>query len=97
MRSWTRGSATEAVAMTEIEPPIKVERSADLRYALHLFRRNPLVLAGLVLSVGSLTVALLSHLLVNPTAWQLTHPVLQNFWNNPIIGWGNFNIASRPN
>src|SRR5271155_1691093 len=95
MRSWTRGSATEGMAVAETEQP-KVRQSADVRYALHLFRRNPLVLAGLVLSAGSLTVALLSHLLVNPTAWQLTHPVLKNCWDNPIIGWGNVNIASCP-
>jgi peptide/nickel transport system permease protein len=82
--------------MTEIEPTIKVKRSADLRYALHLFRKNPLVLAGLVLSVGSIATALLSHVLVNPALWQLTHPSLKNCWNNPLFGWGNANIATCP-
>jgi peptide/nickel transport system permease protein len=82
--------------MTEIEPTTKVDKSADLRHALHLFRRNPLVLAGLVLSVGSIAVALLSHLLVNPTSWHLTHPILKNCWNNPLFGWGNANIAACP-
>ena len=42
----------------------------DLRYALHLLRRNPIVLVGVILSAGSIIVALLSPLLVNPTAWQ---------------------------
>lgn len=82
--------------MTEIEPPAKVGQSADIRYALHLFRQNPLVLAGLVLSVGSIGTALLSHLLVNPNSWQVTHPLLKNCWNNPLFGWGNANIAKCP-
>jgi peptide/nickel transport system permease protein len=81
--------------MTEIEPqpPVKARQSADLRFALHLFRQNPLVLAGLVLSVGSISVALLSPVLVNPTSWRITHPLLKNCWNNGLFGWGNANIA----
>jgi peptide/nickel transport system permease protein len=81
--------------MTEIEPqpPVQSGQSADLRYALHLFRKNPLVLAGLVLSVGSISLALLSPLLVNSASWQITHPLLKNCWNNPLFGWGNANIA----
>lgn len=82
--------------MTEIEPEVKVERSADLRYALHLFRQNPLVLAGLVLSVGSISLALLSHFLVNPNAWQITDAAVKNCWNNPLFGWGSANIAKCP-
>jgi len=82
--------------MTEIEPTVEVNRSADVRFALHLFRKNPLVLAGLVLSVGSIAVALLSPFLVSPTSWQITHPLLKNCWNNPLFGWGNANIATCP-
>ena len=84
--------------MTEIEPqpPAQSGQSADLRYALHLFRRNPLVLVGLVLSIGSIAIALLSHLLVNPNAWQLTNAPLKNCWDNPLFGWGNVNIAACP-
>jgi peptide/nickel transport system permease protein len=82
--------------MTEIEPTVEVERSADLRYALHLFRKNPLVLAGLVLSVGSILVALLSHVLVSPATSQHLHPVLKNCWDSPLINWGNVNIATCP-
>ena len=82
--------------MTEIEPKVEVDQSADLRYALHLFRKNPLVLAGLVLSVGSIAIALLSPFLVNPTSWQITHPLLKNCWSSPLFGWGNANIATCP-
>ncbi len=82
--------------MSESVPPAEARRSADLRFALHLFRDNPLVLAGLVLSVGSIAVALLSPLLVDPTSWQITHPFLKNCWNNPLFGWGNANIQPCP-
>ncbi len=82
--------------MTEIEPIARVDKSADLRYALHLFRRNPLVLAGLLLSVGTVAVSLLSGWLVNPTSWQVTHPIVKNCWNNSLFGWGNPNIATCP-
>ncbi|HUK75566.1 MAG TPA: ABC transporter permease [Nitrososphaerales archaeon] len=82
--------------MSETEPQVEARRSADLRYALHLFRKNPLVLAGLVLSVGSIALALLSPFLVNSTSWQITHPLLKNCWNNPLFGWGNANIQRCP-
>src|SRR5271169_2590458 len=82
--------------MSEIEEPVETKQSADLRYALHLFRQNPLVLAGLVLSVGSIALALLSPFLVDSTSWQITHPLLKNCWNNSLFGWGNANIAKCP-
>jgi peptide/nickel transport system permease protein len=82
--------------MAEVQESGRKGRSADFRYALHLFRQNPLVLAGLVLSVGSIVTALLSSYLVNPASWQLTHPLLKNCWNNPLFGWGNANIAPCP-
>jgi len=82
--------------MTEIEPIVEARQSADLRYALHLLRKNPLVLVGLVLSVGSIAIALMSPFLVNSTSWQLTHPLLKNCWNNSLFGWGNANIAACP-
>jgi len=82
--------------MTEIEPKVEVDPSADIRHALHLFRKNPLVLAGLVLSVGSIAIALLSPFLVNPASWQITHPLLKNCWSSPLFGWGNANIAACP-
>jgi peptide/nickel transport system permease protein len=85
-----------AMAETEPQAQSKPKQSADLRYALHRFRQNPLVLAGLVMSVGSLSIALLSHVLVNPATWQITHPLLKNCWNNGLFGWGNANIAKCP-
>jgi peptide/nickel transport system permease protein len=83
--------------MTEIEPEVKVDESAaDYRFALHLFRQNPLVLVGLILSAGSLILALLSPFLVNPRSYLITHPSLKNCWSNSLISWGNVNIAPCP-
>jgi peptide/nickel transport system permease protein len=82
--------------MTEIEPTVQGRPPSDLRYALHLFRKNPLVLAGLVLSVGTIALALLSHFLVSPKSYLITNPPLKNCWNNPLFGWGNVNIAACP-
>ena len=82
--------------MTEIEPEIKVSQTSDVMYAIHQFRRNPLVLAGLVLSVGSVAVALLSSFIVDPTKWQITDPPLKNCWSSSLFGWGNANIAACP-
>jgi peptide/nickel transport system permease protein len=82
--------------MTEIEPATKVDQAADVRLAFHLFRQNPLVLVGLVLSVGSIVLAVLSPFLVDPHSYLITHPILKNCWNNPLISWGNANIAKCP-
>lgn len=82
--------------MTEIEPVAEVERSADLRYAIRLFRQNPLVVVGLALAFGSVAVAFLSPFLVNPGSWQITHPLIKNCWNNGLFDWGNPNIAVCP-
>jgi peptide/nickel transport system permease protein len=64
----------------------------DLRYALHLLRRNPIVLAGVVISTVTILVAVLSPLLVNPTSWQQQHLSMRLCWNNPLINWGVGNI-----
>ena len=82
--------------MTEIEPAVVVDKSADVRYALLQFRRNPLVLAGLVLSAGTVALSLLSPLLVDSSSWQVTDQALKNCWNNPLFGWGNANIFRCP-
>jgi peptide/nickel transport system permease protein len=70
-------------------------RRDDLRHALRLFRQNPLVLVGLVLSAGTLLLAVLSPYLVNPRLAEITHPLVRNCWNNPLFGWGT-NIATCP-
>ena len=71
-------------------------RRADLRYALHLMKGNRLVLVGLVLSVATLALALLSHLLVDPALANQQPLALRLCWNNPAINWGMTNIKTCP-
>lgn len=65
---------------------------ADLKYALHLLRRNPIVLAGVTISVASVLLALLSPLIVNPTSWNQQPLNLRLCWNNPIVNWQIANV-----
>jgi peptide/nickel transport system permease protein len=67
-------------------------RRADLRYALHLLRLNPIVLAGVVISIASVLIALLSPLLVNPSSWHVQNLDLRLCWNNPAFNWGIANV-----
>ena len=67
-------------------------RRADLKYALHLLRRNPIVLAGVTISVASVLLALLSPLIVNPTSWNQQPLNLRLCWNNPIVNWQIANV-----
>jgi peptide/nickel transport system permease protein len=83
-------------APQEQKGPPSSRRSADLRFALHLFRQNPLVLVGLVLSVGTIVLAVLSPFLVNPNSYLVPNTSLKNCWNNPLINCGNANIARCP-
>ena len=71
-------------------------RRADLMYALHLMRGNKLVLVGLVLSVGTLLLTALSHLLVNPSLANQEPLALRLCWNNPLINWGISNVKACP-
>jgi peptide/nickel transport system permease protein len=75
------------------EPEAKLYgRRADIRYSLHLLRLNPIVVTGFVISIASVLLALLSHLLVNPSAWQDQNLNLRLCWNNPAINWRIANV-----
>ena len=79
----------------EPKPPLaerRVGRRADLKYSLYLLRRNPIVLAGFVISVASLLLALLSPLLVNPSSWHHQDLDLRLCWNNPMFNWQIANV-----
>ena len=73
--------------MSEEESPAAYGRRADLRLALRLFRQNPIVLAGAIISAFSVLVALLSWIVVNPSYWNLFAPSLKLCWNNTILDW----------
>ena len=62
-------------------------RRADARHMLRLLRQNPIVLVGVVISLGSVFVALFSWVLVNPSYWTQLDPTLKLCWNNPIFDW----------
>jgi peptide/nickel transport system permease protein len=75
-------------------------RLADLRYTLYLMRKNPLVLAGTIMALFFIILALLSNVVVDPRLAlpegysDHTYPFIRKYmWsaNNPI-NWGP-NIA----
>lgn len=69
-------------------------RVADIRFALHLFRQNPLIIAGLIISAGTLIISVLSNFIVDPRLGEViqSHESLRLCWNNPIINWGIKNV-----
>ena len=67
-------------------------RVADMRHALHLLKRNRIVLAGAMISAISVILALLSSILVNPRYWNQQNSNVILCWNNPIIDWHITNV-----
>ncbi|MDA4132335.1 MAG: ABC transporter permease [Thaumarchaeota archaeon] len=67
-------------------------RSADLRYALHLFRQNPLVIAGSIICAVTLFISVFANFLVNPKIGGETDLPLRLCWNNPLLNWHIANI-----
>jgi peptide/nickel transport system permease protein len=68
---------------------------AELRYALHLARKNPLVLVGSVIALGSLLLGLISPLLVAPDTWKHYYRPYEYCWNNPSITWPIVNLKTQ--
>jgi peptide/nickel transport system permease protein len=62
-------------------------RRAELRYTLRLIRKNPIVLAGALISAASVLTALFSRFVVDPSSWVLLDPPLKLCWNNPLFNW----------
>src|SRR5208337_96473 len=71
---------------------VQYGRGADIRHALHLLKRNRIVLAGAIVSVASVMLALLSGLLVNPSSWNQQNSNVILCWNNPAIDWHITNV-----
>ncbi|MHB8567797.1 MAG: ABC transporter permease [Nitrososphaerales archaeon] len=69
---------------------------AELKFALYLARRNPLVLVGSAIAVISVLVAVFSGFLVPSGIWQVSHLDVRLCWNNPIINWHLKNIFICP-
>ncbi|HEV2137987.1 MAG TPA: ABC transporter permease [Nitrososphaerales archaeon] len=78
--------------MGETSDKASYGRKAEIRYTLHLMRQNPIVLVGSVISVGSVLIALLYWILVDPSYWKTSDPFLALCWNNSIFNWGIQNV-----
>jgi peptide/nickel transport system permease protein len=72
----------------EDKKPRESRRLEDLRFALKLLRRNPLVLVGSILSLGVIIIALLSRFIVNPALANEVSYATQLCWGNHWINWG---------
>jgi len=82
-------SSQKEPSETELLQP---RRHSDLRFALHLLRQNPIVMAGLVISVATVLLALLSNVLVNGAYWHQQNLTLRLCWNNPAFSWPVTNL-----
>jgi peptide/nickel transport system permease protein len=83
----------------ESESVVRKQRSgrvAELQYALHLARKNPLVLIGTAIAVVSVLIAVFSGSIVNPKSWEFTNLSAKLCWNNPAINWNLVNVAPCP-
>jgi peptide/nickel transport system permease protein len=76
--------------------PQQPQRRSELRYTLHLMRQNPIVVVGSVLALGSVALAMLSGLIVNPAAGNVQDLPLRLCWNNPVTNWGIHNLYVCP-
>jgi len=64
----------------------------EVRYGLHLLRKNPIVLLGSIVALGSIVLSLSSGLVVDQNSWKTTHIALRLCWNNPIVNWNLRNV-----
>jgi peptide/nickel transport system permease protein len=71
-------------------------RAADFRHTLHLARRNPLVLSGIIIAAGTVLLAALSGFIVNPSSYKDLHFPLVLCWNNPLYTWNIPNLKVCP-
>jgi len=69
-------------------------RKAELRHAYIIYKQNPVVVAGSIIAVGSIVLALLSGFIVDPNLWHFQQLDLRLCWNNPIFSWPVANIFS---
>jgi len=63
-------------------------RVADLKYTLYLLRRNPLVVAGSLLSLFFIILALTATLIVDPNLAGTFDYSKKYVWSNKILNWG---------
>jgi len=76
----------------EVEVKSLTGRKADLKHMYFLYKQNPVVVAGSVIAVGSLLMALLSGIIVQPNLWQVEDLSQRLCWNNPAFSWPVANV-----
>jgi len=62
-------------------------RKAELRHAFVLYKQNPVVVAGSIIAVGSIVLAVFSGFLVDPNLWRYEQLGQRLCWNNPAFTW----------
>lgn len=63
-------------------------RVADLKYTLHLMRKNPLVVVGSLIALFFITLSFTANLIIDPLSAGDFYFERSYMWNNPIINWG---------
>jgi peptide/nickel transport system permease protein len=85
-----------AVAVQEVEQRSLTGRKAELIHVYTLWKKNPVVVAGSVIAVGSILMALLSGVVVNPNIWKVQQLDQRLCWNNPAFAWPVPNLYNCP-
>lgn len=63
-------------------------RVADLKYTLHLMRKNPLVVVGSLIALFLIILSFTANLIIDPLSAGDFYFERSYMWNNPIINWG---------
>ncbi len=87
---------TTSVALQEGEGRSLTGRRAELKHLYSLYKKNPVVVAGSVMAVGSIIMALLARVIVNPNVWKVQQLSQRLCWNNPALSWPVPNLYSCP-
>lgn len=95
-KSGSKTTKEEEELLESIRKSQRSGRMAEIGFALHLARKNPLVLIGSAIAVISVLVAVFSGHIVDPNSWKFTNLGQKLCWNNAAINWGLINIAPCP-
>ena len=74
----------------------KSGRWSEIRYSLALATKNPIVVLGSVMSIGSILLAALSGFIVRPNLWKFANNPIRLCWNNPAIDWHIQSVFTCP-
>lgn len=78
--------------MTELKETRRDQRSAyldEIKYSLNLLAKNKLVLAGIIMSVFFILLAICAPIIVNPATANIFNFNIVYCWSNPYFNWGN--------